>query len=286
MDVYSLFPGIEIIYNDFAMTACDCTLQVYGSLLEINYCYAGRQECQWLCGDHLYLGAGDLCITRMENNFTAMQFPTGRYRGLTVVLDMALLAQTPLTFLDTALPPVTDFPDKFCPEHHFFAVRANKQLAHIFAELDALPQEAQSLYAKLKIAELLLFLHLLDPQKEHRLEIMRQGQIETIKAVRQTLGADLTQDLTIDQLARQFCLSPTALKTSFKAVCGCSIKDYQRQLRMEQAAALLRTSSQTIAAIAEQVGYANQSKFAAAFKNHCGLSPTQYRAKCQHPLRS
>lgn len=47
--------------------------------------------------------------------------------------------------------------------------------------------------------------------------------------------------------------------------------------RMKQAAALLRQTQATIAEIANQVGYENQSKFATAFRDVFKIAPAEYR---------
>ena len=47
--------------------------------------------------------------------------------------------------------------------------------------------------------------------------------------------------------------------------------------RMKQAAALLRQTQATIAEIASQVGYENQSKFATAFRDVMKIAPAEYR---------
>ena len=46
---------------------------------------------------------------------------------------------------------------------------------------------------------------------------------------------------------------------------------------MKKAAELLATTKLSVAEVAEQVGYMNQSKFASVFKKQFGLSPLEYR---------
>lgn len=47
--------------------------------------------------------------------------------------------------------------------------------------------------------------------------------------------------------------------------------------RIKQAAILLRQTQATIAEIANQVGYENQSKFATAFRDVLKIAPAEYR---------
>lgn len=46
---------------------------------------------------------------------------------------------------------------------------------------------------------------------------------------------------------------------------------------MNKAGELLATARLSVAEIAEQVGYLNQSKFASVFKKQFGVSPLEYR---------
>ena len=55
------------------------------------------------------------------------------------------------------------------------------------------------------------------------------------------------------------------------------IATYMKQYRMNQAIAYLKETDDSMAEIAAAVGYENQSKFTAAFKNVVGVLPTTYR---------
>ena len=58
---------------------------------------------------------------------------------------------------------------------------------------------------------------------------------------------------------------------------GQPIAAYMKGYRMKQAARLLRETEESVAAIAGQVGYESQSKFAKAFQEVFQVPPTQYR---------
>ncbi|MEI3611552.1 helix-turn-helix domain-containing protein [Pseudogracilibacillus sp. SO30301A] len=89
----------------------------------------------------------------------------------------------------------------------------------------------------------------------------------------------LEQRCTIDELARQFCISPTALKTTFKGVYGVSIGAYMKNYRIKKAASMLLKTQESIGDVASTVGYKSQSKFGAAFKEMYKISPLEYRSK-------
>ena len=102
-------------------------------------------------------------------------------------------------------------------------------------------------------------------------------QVKTIREIHDHLTEHMEQRVTIEELARQYLINPTTLKTVFKEVYGSSLAAHMKEHRMEKAAALLRETDMSVAEIAGQVGYESQSKFTAAFKEQFGLLPTAYR---------
>ncbi|MEL6398386.1 MAG: AraC family transcriptional regulator [Cyanobacteria bacterium J06626_4] len=75
-------------------------------------------------------------------------------------------------------------------------------------------------------------------------------------------------------LAQQVGVSDRTLQKGFKAVFGITPFAYLTQQRMQQAEQLLRQPGQTVAEIANIVGYANPAQFAIAFKRQFGISPS------------
>jgi len=104
-----------------------------------------------------------------------------------------------------------------------------------------------------------------------------EDQVETIKKVHDYLTQNLSKRITIDELAKQFAMNPTTLKTVFKDVYGTAIATHIKEHRMEKAAELLNTTELSINEVALQVGYESQSKFTAVFKEFYKLTPVEYR---------
>ncbi|MCR4814629.1 MAG: metalloregulator ArsR/SmtB family transcription factor [Lachnospiraceae bacterium] len=95
------------------------------------------------------------------------------------------------------------------------------------------------------------------------------------------LNAHLDQHITIDSLAKHFCVNATTVKTVFRQEFGNSIAAHTKEHRMEKAADLLLHSDYSIEEIASMVGYRNQSKFTQAFKEAYNTLPKDY--KKQYP---
>ena len=106
-----------------------------------------------------------------------------------------------------------------------------------------------------------------------------ESQVVIAKQTEKIITEDLGRHYPVWKLADSFSISETSLKNYFRGVFGENISAYLKKQRMEQAAKLLLSSRQSVSAVAEQVGYQNQSKFAAAFKKYFGDSPLEYRRK-------
>lgn len=91
------------------------------------------------------------------------------------------------------------------------------------------------------------------------------------------LGSNLDRRITIGQLASQFHVSQTYLKQSFRMMHGQSVYAWHRRRKMERAADLLAGTNRPILEIASECGYDNGSKFASAFRQVMGESPTEFR---------
>ena len=104
-----------------------------------------------------------------------------------------------------------------------------------------------------------------------------ENQVETIKSVHDYLLRNISRRITIEDLAHQFAMNTTTLKTVFKDVYGTSIAAHIKIHRMEEAARLLKESDKSINDVAQSVGYESQSKFSAGFKEHYDMTPAEYR---------
>ena len=102
-------------------------------------------------------------------------------------------------------------------------------------------------------------------------------QVEIIKTIHKRLTSNLQERPTIEDLSKEYLINTTTLKDTFKGIYGQPIGTYMKEYRIRQAAILLRQTQATIAEIANQVGYENQSKFATAFRDVLKIAPAEYR---------
>ena len=67
------------------------------------------------------------------------------------------------------------------------------------------------------------------------------------------------------------------MKNAFKAVYGVPVYTFIRMLKIHQAAQLLRNTDASVSDIAYDMGYKNTSKFADAFREIMGETPSEFR---------
>lgn len=91
------------------------------------------------------------------------------------------------------------------------------------------------------------------------------------------LNNNIEKDLSLDFIAKEFHMNKTYLSTYFKENMGMHLKDYIKNLRINKAKILLRTSNKSITEICFAVGFNNMSHFSSIFKKQEGLSPSDYR---------
>jgi AraC-like DNA-binding protein len=104
------------------------------------------------------------------------------------------------------------------------------------------------------------------------------GMEQTAGAIRSYIEEHYCDpELCVKQLADEFSMHRTLVSKIFKAGTGMSFSEYLLQLRMKRSQDLLRGSQQSIAAIAEEVGYVNYTTFKRAFIRYAGISPRDYR---------
>jgi AraC family transcriptional regulator len=88
----------------------------------------------------------------------------------------------------------------------------------------------------------------------------------------------LDREIDVNEMASIAGLSTTHFSHAFKTTYGVSPYRYILQRRIRRAGTLLRTTNDTIAAIAASVGFSSQSHFSQAFARLVGSAPSAYRS--------
>ncbi len=89
------------------------------------------------------------------------------------------------------------------------------------------------------------------------------------------MSLHLNEPIAIHTVAKKLQMSESNFSHAFKKQMGISPQKYLHQLKMTQAAELLKTQNVTDAAL--DLGYENPSHFIRLFKDAYGLTPKQYQ---------
>lgn len=84
-------------------------------------------------------------------------------------------------------------------------------------------------------------------------------------------------DLSLQSTASALSISPNYLSTLFSKNRGIPFKKFLQQYRLQIAANHLTESTQSIASIAEAVGFVDNNYFSKVFRSHYQLTPYRYR---------
>lgn len=83
--------------------------------------------------------------------------------------------------------------------------------------------------------------------------------------------------LSLEILARRFCISPSYVSVLFSGAAGKNFTDYVTDVRVTAAKQLLRHSGMHVYEIAEEVGFRDAYYFSTCFKKATGRTPSEYR---------
>jgi transcriptional regulator GlxA family with amidase domain len=91
------------------------------------------------------------------------------------------------------------------------------------------------------------------------------------------LHGEVARGWTVDELAREVGLSRSALADRFIRLIGVPPIHYLANWRMQVGAEKLRSTSASLAQVAEIVGYDSEASFSRAFKKAFGKAPATWR---------
>ncbi len=103
-----------------------------------------------------------------------------------------------------------------------------------------------------------------------------KGQLETLF---EFIEQNLSSELNIETLAKQFSMSKFHFIRTFKSLTGKTPMEEVRRLRLESARDLIRRTNLPLKAVAERVGLANEYHLSRLFRRHFGQSSKAYRTR-------
>lgn len=103
--------------------------------------------------------------------------------------------------------------------------------------------------------------------------VARRRLVDRVKVL---LASDLSRRWTLAEIARAIGGSPVYLTQSFQQVEGMPLYRYHLRLRLARALDLLPVRAD-LSALAQDLGFSSHSHFSAAFRQHYGVTPAEFR---------
>ena len=83
-------------------------------------------------------------------------------------------------------------------------------------------------------------------------------------------------EFTVEQLCSEVGISRAHLHRKMKELTGMPVTEFIRNIRLEQAARLLREHKLNVSQVAYSVGFSSIGYFSTAFRKHFGVSPREF----------
>jgi len=112
---------------------------------------------------------------------------------------------------------------------------------------------------------------------DHRRPPGDTGAPRWMREARDLLDASLGRSPTLRTVAQEVSVHPVHLAATFRRFHGCSVGEYLRRQRLQRARRKLANLELSLADIAIESGFADQSHFTRTFKRYTGVTPAVYR---------
>lgn len=252
-------------------------------LTKFDYCHSGRTELLTGNDAYVYMKEHDFCIDKRPSS-SQCKFPLGYYLGFGLTIEKDFPVLNP-EVVETFGIDIDKLCDKYLNKENRFTfitycnsepLNLCEQIFHISCNY----QKGDIYKLRALIIQLIVFYQFAaETSSIEPRTFLTNSQICIAKNVAERIRRDLSLHVSAKEMAADYGTSETSLKNYFREVYGENLSVYRSRLRMEKAAKLLQDTSLCVSAIAEQVGYLSQSKFAAAFKKYYKVTPVEFRRK-------
>lgn len=106
---------------------------------------------------------------------------------------------------------------------------------------------------------------------------LHQESLTLVEQVKNHIRENISEPLTISDIALALFYNPNYLNNHFKEETGKTVLEYLTAARIARAKELLRGGQHRVAVVAEMVGYRNYAYFRAIFKRYVAVAPNEYK---------
>ncbi len=224
----------------------------------------------------IHLTKGQLLVIPPNTHHRSIDGTSDHHERILIELNQTHLTRYLNEDFVKSLMPDLDFPFNIYPLTPELAQAFQNSFSNFSKQQNSESDPTPSLIFIMTLCQMLktlspspISLHPDHPSHLHR----RIGDI-----VRYT-NANYHKDIGLETVASDHFISAEHLSRSFKKITGMTFNQYLNTLRLKDAANQLRLSNESIADIADTVGYQSHTHFGRVFKHKYGLSPSAYRRK-------
>lgn len=113
--------------------------------------------------------------------------------------------------------------------------------------------------------------------KNKGLGSLTSRELDSVSEISKFVNNYPETQLCIAQLSRKSGLSPNKLQEGFKLMHGTTVTDYIRDVRIQKAEHLIKTTDLNISEVVYSIGFTSRSYFSKIFKKKYNCSPKQYK---------
>jgi AraC-like DNA-binding protein/mannose-6-phosphate isomerase-like protein (cupin superfamily) len=135
----------------------------------------------------------------------------------------------------------------------------------------------------LKMILVLLLNHYAAIRGSEDVYLRQQGDIERLAPLFDLICRCYGEAIPVEDAALAVRMSKSHFMRFFRHVTGQPFVAYLNHFRVAKAEVLLTTTDKTIAEISQEVGFCDQSYFGLVFRGLLGVSPRDYKSRCEKP---
>ncbi|WP_046744350.1 AraC family transcriptional regulator [Kordia zhangzhouensis] len=120
-------------------------------------------------------------------------------------------------------------------------------------------------------------------RSEENVHGLSRTEIQTVKEMSEFIKNYPDQQFDLNYISRKSGLTPAKLQEGFKALFGRTVSNFIKNVRVELAERLIKTSDLSISEIVYTIGFSSRSYFSKIFKEKYNCSPKEYQDRNSLP---
>ena len=284
---HAVLPGILLMSVELDCRQLPMSSPFKATPLSINWCSKGRCEVDLGERGGAVVGEGTLCLS--SSTAVGFSYPTGSYRGFECYIDLQQLGDITIALLREIGISEKALLSRLFPAGRTLTLAPSGDVLDAVTRIDGELHHTEPRLPRLILATLELLVALSEQDLDAAPKsgaYLQRSQRDMAGLVHKQLLESCTPTAELDTLASQLGVSEASLRAYFGKVYGESPASFARRHCLEHARDLLEATDDSVGDVALSCGYANQSKFAAAFRRLFGTSPLEARRRARIPTDS